>query len=188
MELLGLEGGGMNPAPAWSLSVAELEAIGLSQRAAQLATGMSPGFALDGQWVILIDDQPYKSERARIIQISGDSATCNSGAIGTVDRLPRKALIRFPAADDVHDDECIVISAAQASDFAIGTVYHGRNLPQGDPGELFRELEEAEENDRGGDELPAADCAWLYRLETIEERFSDERARVSASLEDFGKW
>jgi hypothetical protein len=186
--MLDLEGGAMNPAPAWALTVAELESIGLDLRSAQVAAGMSPSFALDGQWVLLADDQPYDAQSARIVELNGDVATCSSGAIGSVSRLPRKAVIRFPAADDDHDDECIVISSAQASDFAIGTLYHGRDLPDGDPGALRHTLEEIEGEDPQAVELPAAKCIWLYRTETIEERFADERARVLASIEDEGEW
>jgi len=186
--MLDLEGGSMNPAPAWALSVAELEGIGLSQQQAKRVAGISPSFALDGQWVVLVDEQPYEAESARVVLIDGAEATCSSGVKGTVTRLPKKAMIRFPAADDEHDEECLVITIADAGDFTMGNAYRGRDLPPGDPGELWRVLDEAEGDDPRHDELPAADNIWLYRIETVEDRLADRKARVLAAVEDEGEW
>ena len=183
--LLDLVGGTMNPAPDWALSVAELETIGLTTQAARQVAGVSPGFALEGEWVVLLDEQPYDAGSARMIEVRADAASCNSGAVGTVSRVPKKAIIRFPAADGEHDEECLVIRAAESSGFATGTIYTGHDLPAGDPGTLW-DIDDADEEDAR--EKPAARSVRLYRLETIEHQLSDTRTRALAEASDEGEW
>jgi hypothetical protein len=162
--MLELIGGRMNAEPDWALSVAELESLGLATSEAKSVVGLPPGFVLGGRWVMLIDDEPYDAKTARVIEIGGDEARCSRGPRGTVSRLRKKALIRFPAKSAGGDDECIAVRSVQAGDFLMGTVYYGRDLPEGDPSRLW---DDAEAEDRL-DELPIAMPVWLYREDSME--------------------
>lgn len=161
--LLDLVGGGMKPAPSWALSVAELEQLGLDERSARFAAGVSPGFDLDGRWVVLVDDQPYDPARASVIEISGDEAVYSDGRCAKVERWRRFALLTFLTSHPSWSGERIVLSGAPTADSLYGMSYSGTNLPPGDPGELWdgEDAEDLPEN------LPLVEALWLYREETL---------------------
>jgi hypothetical protein len=156
--MLDLVGGEMKPAPAWALSVAELEQLGLDERSARHVAGVSPGFVLDGHWVMLVDDEPYGADRARVIEISGAEAVDSRGRRGRVERWRRFALLRFAPAGPSEPEQCMVLSTALSADSLAGMVYRGDDLPAGDPGKLW---------DGDAEDLPMAEPVWFYREDTI---------------------
>ncbi|UYY60080.1 hypothetical protein [Sphingomonas sp. S2-65] len=158
MMMLDLVGGEMKPAPVWALSVAELEQLGLDERSARHVAGVSPGFELDGRWVLLVDDEPYDAATTRVIEIRGAEAIDRSGRRGRVERWRRFALLRFASSSPSELEQCVVLSTALSAESLAGMAYWGDDLPAGDPGELW---------DDDAEDLPMAEPVWFYREDTV---------------------
>ncbi|UYY57104.1 hypothetical protein [Sphingomonas sp. S2-65] len=118
--MLDLIAGQMKPAPAWALSVAELEQLGVDERSARHVDGVTPGLVLDGRWVMLVDDEPYDAATARVIEISGAEAVDRRGRRARVERWRRFALLRFAPSEPSEPEQWVVLSTALSADSLAG--------------------------------------------------------------------
>lgn len=95
-----------------------------------------------GKWVVLVDDEDFAPGRNRVVELGPEEREDGDKLIVDLSPHERAVLTGF--------DEGAGVMA--------GNIYRGDNLPDGDPGDLWRELEAAgNDDDPRWDELPISD-------------------------------
>lgn len=131
---------------------------------------------INGKWILLQDDEDFAPGQNRAVEISGQEIV--RGKL-VVEMSPNERLVMSK-----FDDEAGVMT---------GCYFCGADgLPDGDPAQLWRELEEtADEDDPRWDELPQCSYARLIRDEgAVELPAADQRALQTelAQAEQFTQW
>lgn len=109
---------------------------------------------VDGKWLMLVEDEPFDRESNRLLTLSGEASDGE----------------RF--IFDINDDERLVLTKIDERGRIEGKIYQGGTMPEGDPGDLFKERNESEDyDDPRYDDLPIANPVRLYRENIIHQVF-----------------
>lgn len=105
-----------------------------------------------GKWVVLVDDEDLDPDRNRVVELPSEEREDGDKLIVDFSPHERAVLTGF--------DEGAGVMA--------GNIYRGDNLPEGDPGELWRELDASGNyDDPRWDELPISDYVRFVSEKTI---------------------
>lgn len=110
---------------------------------------------IDGNWLMLIEDEDFDRQHNRVLALTGE--------VSDGDRF----------IFDINEDERLVLTSFNERGLIGGQIFQGGTMPEGDPGDLFKALNEAEDyDDPTYDDLPVPNPVRLYRDEIVDQVFA----------------